>query len=196
VPGNATSNGTDYTDYARPECKSIGTVMSSRATRRNKTRVEADDPRHALAARLRLIAWCKACGHQNEPDVATHGGQFLLREEGAAPSSGTRRARQRAGMGPPDREGAGSSIGRPAGTDQRARAHTLIKPAAVSGFAPLCCSRQGRSVAIHLISEDLALAQLGGGLFVPCCSFGLVAAKPAVRGSVRRLEGVRLCSNQ
>ena len=41
-----------------------------------------------------------------------------------------------------DREGAGSSIGRPAGTDQRARgvaagsrAHMLIEPADASGIA-------------------------------------------------------------
>jgi hypothetical protein len=25
----------------------------------------------ALAAKVRLIAWCKSCGHQAEPDVAT-----------------------------------------------------------------------------------------------------------------------------
>jgi hypothetical protein len=75
----------------------------------------------ALAAHLRLIVWCKACGHQSEPDVAAHGGA-LLREEEAAPSSGTRRARQRGGYGTAlDREGAGGSIGRAAGTDQRAR---------------------------------------------------------------------------
>jgi hypothetical protein len=26
----------------------------------------------ALAAKVRLIVWCKSCGHQAEPDVATH----------------------------------------------------------------------------------------------------------------------------
>jgi hypothetical protein len=110
--------------------------------------------------------------------------RFTPREATGGQSSGT------------DREGAGSSIGRAAATDQRARAHTLIEPGAASGIAPLCCSRQGRRVAIHIISEDLALAQLDGGLFVPRCSFGLVAAKPTVRGCVRWLEGVRLCGNQ
>ena len=41
----------------------------------------------ALAAKVRLIVWCKACGHRAEPDVATqvtHQGAtmpVLLREK-------------------------------------------------------------------------------------------------------------------
>ena len=30
----------------------------------------ADDARHAAAARVRLIVWCKDCRHQVEPDPA------------------------------------------------------------------------------------------------------------------------------
>jgi hypothetical protein len=25
----------------------------------------------AVAAKVRLIAWCKSCGHQSEPDIST-----------------------------------------------------------------------------------------------------------------------------
>ena len=30
----------------------------------------------ALAAKVRLIVWCKACGHQAEPDVANQVAQY------------------------------------------------------------------------------------------------------------------------
>jgi hypothetical protein len=31
---------------------------------------------NAAAAKVRLIVWCKACGHQVEPDPAEHARQF------------------------------------------------------------------------------------------------------------------------
>jgi hypothetical protein len=40
----------------------------------------------ALAAKVRLIVWCKGCGHQAEPDVATqvaHHGSTMPVPDGA-----------------------------------------------------------------------------------------------------------------
>ena len=42
----------------------------------------ADDGRPALAAKVRLIVWCKACGHRAEPaladQIASYGGDTAV----------------------------------------------------------------------------------------------------------------------